>query len=155
MFSWVFSQVFTVGGVFRAEDSNTHRHLTEFVGLDLEMAFKFHYHEVVDTIGDMFTAIFRGLRDRFAKEIATVGQQFPAEPFKFLDPPLRLEFPEAVEMLAEAGVEMGDEDDLSTPAEKLLGRLVRAKYDTDFFILDKFPLAVRPFYTMPDPNNMK
>ena len=103
--------------MFRAEDSNTHRHLTEFVGLDLEMAFKFHYHEVVDTIGDMFTAtaIFWGLRDRFAKEIATVGQQFPAEPFKFLDPPLRLEFPEAVEMLKEAGVEMGDEDDLSTP----------------------------------------
>merc|ERR1711971_740389 len=146
-----FDKVFTVGGVFRAEDSNTHRHLTEFVGPDLEMAFKFHYHEEVDTIGDMFTAIFRGLRDRFAKEIATVGQQFPAEPFKFLDPPLRLEFPEAVEMLKEAGVEMGDEEDLSTPSEKLLGRLVKAKYDTDFFILDKFPLAVRPFYTMPDP----
>jgi aspartyl-tRNA synthetase len=32
--------------VFRAEDSNTHRHLTEFVGLDLEMAFQEHYHEV-------------------------------------------------------------------------------------------------------------
>ena len=27
------------------------------------------------------------------------------------------------------------------------------QYDTDFYILDKFPLAVRPFYTMPDPNN--
>ena len=146
--------MFTVGGVFRAEDSNTHRHLTEFVGLDLEMAFKHHYHEVVDTIGDMFTAIFRGLQERFSKEITTVCQQFPCEPFKFLDPPLRLEFPEAVEMLREAGVEMGDEDDLSTPAEKLLGRLVKAKYDTDFYILDKFPLAVRPFYTMPDPNNM-
>ena len=25
-------RVYTVGGVFRAEDSNTHRHLTEFVG---------------------------------------------------------------------------------------------------------------------------
>jgi len=146
-----FDKVFTVGGVFRAEDSNTHRHLTEFVGLDLEMAFKFHYHEVVDTIGDLFTMMFRGLRDKYSQEIATVSQQFPCEPFKFLDPPLRLEFPEAVEMLKEAGVEMGEEDDLSTPAEKLLGRLVRAKYDTDFFILDKFPLAVRPFYTMPCP----
>lgn len=41
-----FLQVFTIGAVFRAEDSNTHRHLTEFVGLDIEMAFKFHYHEV-------------------------------------------------------------------------------------------------------------
>jgi aspartyl/asparaginyl-tRNA synthetase len=50
--------------VFRAEDSNTHRHLTEFVGLDLEMAFSYHYHEVVDTIGDLFTQIFKGLAER-------------------------------------------------------------------------------------------
>merc|ERR1719318_453516 len=84
-----FEKVFTVGGVFRAEDSNTHRHLTEFVGLDLEMAFKFHYHEVVDTIGDLFTQMFRGLRDKYSQEIETVSQQFPCEPFKFLDPPLR------------------------------------------------------------------
>lgn len=59
-----FDKVFTVGAVFRAEDSNTHRHLTEFVGLDLEMAFKYHYHEVLNTIGDTFTEIFKGLRDQ-------------------------------------------------------------------------------------------
>jgi hypothetical protein len=34
-----------------------------------------------------------------------------------------------------------------------LGRIVKQKYDTDYFIIDKFPLALRPFYTMPDPNN--
>ncbi|KAL4712222.1 hypothetical protein ACJJTC_011083 [Scirpophaga incertulas] len=150
-----FDKVFTVGAVFRAEDSNTHRHLTEFVGLDLEMAFKHHYHEVVDTIGQTFTDMFRGLRDQYAAEIAAVGQQFQVEPFKFLDPPLKLEFPQAIQMLKEAGVTLGEEDDLSTPDEKLLGRLVKAKYDTDFYILDKYPLAVRPFYTMPDPNNPK
>lgn len=60
-----FDRVFTVGAVFRAEDSNTHRHLTEFVGLDLEMAFKYHYHEVMNTIGNLFTAIFKGLRDQY------------------------------------------------------------------------------------------
>ncbi|CAH0716842.1 unnamed protein product, partial [Brenthis ino] len=150
-----FDKVFTVGAVFRAEDSNTHRHLTEFVGLDLEMSFKHHYHEVLDTIAQTFTDMFRGLRDQFAAEIATVGQQYKVEPFKFLDPPLRLEFPQAIQLLKEAGVTVGEEDDLSTPDEKLLGRLVRAKYDTDFYILDKYPLAVRPFYTMPDPNNPK
>lgn len=150
-----FDKVFTIGAVFRAEDSNTHRHLTEFVGLDLEMAFKYHYHEVLHTIGDTFTQMFKGLRDRYADEIASVGQQFAVEPFKFLDPPLLLEFPAAVAMLREAGVNMGDEDDLSTPDEKLLGRLVRAKYDTDFYILDKYPLAIRPFYTMPDPKDSK
>lgn len=150
-----FDKVFTVGAVFRAEDSNTHRHLTEFVGLDLEMAFKYHYHEVLDTIGNTFTEIFKGLRDNYEREIKAVGQQYNVEPFKFLEPPLKLEYADAVAMLREAGVSMDDEEDLSTPSEKLLGRLVKAKYDTDFYILDKFPLAVRPFYTMPDPNNPK
>jgi aspartyl/asparaginyl-tRNA synthetase len=28
--------------------------------------------------------------------------------------------------------------------------LVKEKYNTDYYILDKFPLAIRPFYTMPD-----
>jgi len=150
-----FEKVYTIGAVFRAEDSNTHRHLTEFVGLDLEMAFDTHYHEVVDTIGNMFTHIFRGLRDRYAAEVKTVNAQYPAEPFAFLDPPLRLEYRQGLKMLREAGIDMGDEEDLSTPNEKLLGRLVKAKYDTDYFILDKYPLAIRPFYTMPDPSDPK
>ena len=72
--------------VFRAEDSNTHRHLTEFVGLDLEMTFNYHYHEVLEVIGDLFVNIFKGLQSMFAKEIEVVNKQFPAEPFKFLEP---------------------------------------------------------------------
>lgn len=150
-----FDKVFTVGAVFRAEDSNTHRHLTEFVGLDLEMSFKYHYHEVLDTIGNTFTEMFKGLRDAYAREIAAVGQQYNVEPFKFLDPPLKLRYAQGVQMLREAGIEMNDDEDLSTPNEKLLGRLVKSRYDTDFYILDKFPLAIRPFYTMPDPDNGK
>lgn len=39
----------------------------------------------------------------------------------------------------------------STPTERFLGELVKKKYETDYYILDKFPSAVRPFYTMPDP----
>ena len=150
-----FEKVFTIGPVFRAENSNTHRHLCEFVGLDMEMAFIHHYHEVIETIGNMFTKIFKGLQSQYKNEISIVSNQFPIEPFKFLDPPLRLEYREGVAMLREAGIEMEDDEDLSTPNEKFLGRLVRAKYDTDFYILDKYPLAVRPFYTMPDPKNPK
>ncbi|XP_014243758.1 aspartate--tRNA ligase, cytoplasmic [Cimex lectularius] len=150
-----FEKVFTVGAVFRAEDSNTHRHLTEFVGLDLEMSFKYHYHEVVHTIGNLFTEIFKGLQTRYSEHFEAIKTQYGLEPFKFLDPPLILEFPVAIQMLKEAGVTLGEEEDLSTADEKLLGRLVKAKYDTDFYILDKFPLAVRPFYTMPDPLNPK
>lgn len=148
-----FDRVFTVGAVFRAEDSNTHRHLTEFVGLDLEMAFKYHYHEVLDTIANSLTEMFREMSVKYAADIEAVGKQYRVEPFRFLDPPLRLNYSQGVEMLREVGIEMDDEEDLSTPNEKLLGRLVKAKYDTDFYVLDKFPLAIRPFYTMPDPSN--
>ncbi|VDN04407.1 unnamed protein product [Thelazia callipaeda] len=150
-----FDKVFTIGAVFRAEDSNTHRHLTEFVGLDVEMAFKFHYHEVVETIGAVFVDIFKGLQSNFQHEIETVGKQYPCEPFQFIEPTLILKYPAAVKLLQENGVEIGDEDDLSTPVEKFLGRLVKEKYHTDFYVLDRYPLAVRPFYTMPDANDSK
>lgn len=150
-----FDKVFTVGAVFRAEDSNTHRHLTEFVGLDLELAIKYHYHEVVELIGDLFTQIFKGLEANFAEEIEIVRKQFPSEPFQYLEPALRLEYCEAVQMLNDNGVVMNDDEDLTTANEKFLGKLVKEKYGTDFFMLDKYPLAVRPFYTMPDPNNKK
>lgn len=60
----VFFPSIIIISVFRAEDSNTHRHLTEFVGLDLEMAFHSHYHEVLDTIGSVLTEVFRGLQNQ-------------------------------------------------------------------------------------------
>ena len=41
----------------------------------------------------------------------------------------------------------------STENEKRLGRLIKIKYDTDYYIIDKFPMALRPFYTMPDPED--
>jgi aspartyl-tRNA synthetase len=67
-----FERVFEIAPVFRAENSFTHRHLTEFVGLDLEMAFEEHYHEVLELIEEMFMFIFRGFQRRYAKEIEAV-----------------------------------------------------------------------------------
>ncbi|KAM9896441.1 hypothetical protein OXX79_007473, partial [Metschnikowia pulcherrima] len=150
-----FERVFEIAPVFRAENSNTHRHMTEFVGLDLEMSFEEHYHEVMETLQDLFVFIFSELKQRYAAEIATVRKQFPVDEFKLPadGKMVRLHFKEGVAMLREAGKEIDDFEDLSTENEKLLGKLVREKYDTDFYILDKFPLAIRPFYTMPCPED--
>lgn len=43
-----FERVYEIGPVFRAENSNTHRHLCEFTGLDFEMAIYEHYYEVLE-----------------------------------------------------------------------------------------------------------
>ena len=147
-----FEKVFEIGPVFRAENSNTHRHMTEFTGLDMEMAFEEHYHEVLDVLSDLFVFIFTELKKRFSKEIEIVRKQYPVEDFKLPadGKMVRIQYKEGIQMLKDAGKEIGDFDDLSTENEKFLGKLVREKYDTDFYILDKFPLAIRPFYTMPD-----
>ncbi|GLT54772.1 hypothetical protein SLA2020_279420 [Shorea laevis] len=49
----------------------------------------------------------------------------------------------------DAGVDVDPFGDLNTVAERKLGQLVLEKYDTEFYILHRYPLAVRPFYTMP------
>lgn len=46
----------------RAENSNTHRHLCEFTGLDLEMEINEHYNEVLDLIDRLFVYMFNGLK---------------------------------------------------------------------------------------------
>eukprot|EP01120_Amphizonella_sp_Union-15-10_P008018 TRINITY_DN279_c0_g1_i2.p1 TRINITY_DN279_c0_g1~~TRINITY_DN279_c0_g1_i2.p1 ORF type:complete len:641 (-),score=129.09 TRINITY_DN279_c0_g1_i2:66-1988(-) len=146
-------RVFEIGPVFRAENSNTHRHLCEFVGLDLEMQIDNHYSEVLELLGGLFVYIFKGLEKTFQAEFQIINNQFPFEPLKYLEPTLVLKFPEAVELVRGSGGTINDFEDLSTTNERLLGKLVREKYNTDFFILDKFPLAARPFYTMPDPDD--
>ena len=67
-------RVFEIGPVFRAEKSYTNRHMTEFVGMDLEMAIKEHYFEILEMIGNMFYYIFRGLSTRFKVLLDTIGE---------------------------------------------------------------------------------
>mmetsp|Transcript_6559 Transcript_6559/g.19889 ORF Transcript_6559/g.19889 Transcript_6559/m.19889 type:complete len:579 (-) Transcript_6559:1935-3671(-) len=150
-------RVFEVGPVFRAEHSYTHRHLTEFTGLDFEMAINEHYMEIVKLIDRLFTCIFDGLNERYADELAAVNAQYPFEAFKHrpAGENLVLTYPEGVALLRENGVEMGDFEDLSTETERRLGQLVKEKYGVDFFIMTEYPSAVRPFYTMQSPNDSR
>ena len=143
-----FERVFEIGPVFRAENSNTHRHLCEFTGLDGEMEIKQHYFEVLDVIGNLFNHMFKGLETRFAEQLKAVNGQYPFEPFKFLETPLKLTFEEGVALLKENGIDQNVHEDLDTPTEKALGKLVKEKYNTDFYILHRYPEEARPFYTM-------
>ncbi|CAI5469773.1 unnamed protein product [Closterium sp. Yama58-4] len=168
------ARVFEIGPVFRAEDSFTHRHLCEFTGMDFEMEIKEHYSEegeceftgmdfemeikehyseIMDVINDLFVHIFDGLNTRCAKELAAINQQYPFEPLKYTKEGVRITFPEGLAMLKEAGFEVDAFGDINTEQEKKLGELVKQKYGVDFYIMHRYPLAVRPFYTMPCPDD--
>lgn len=148
-----FERVFEIGPVFRAENSNTRRHLCEFTGLDLEMAINEHYDEVLDVLGDMFVHIFDGLKDKCGRELQRIKEQHGFDDLAYPKKTLKIDFATGCRLLREAGIDQGDLDDLSTENEKKLGDIVKEKFGTDFYIMDKYPLSVRPFYTMPDPSN--
>jgi aspartyl-tRNA synthetase len=145
-------KVYEIGAVFRAENSMTSRHLCEFTGLDFEMEIKEHYFEVLDVIGELFYHIFEGLNKNYKKEIETVNSQYPFEPLVYSKEALKLDFKEGCKLLEENGYHQSINDDLDTENEKQLGRLVKEKYNTDFYILYGYPKSARPFYTMPDPH---
>ena len=59
----------------RAENSNTHRHLCEFTGLDFEMAIHEHYFELLDVIEHLFVNIFEGLNARYSELLPTFSAE--------------------------------------------------------------------------------
>ncbi|MCJ1228868.1 hypothetical protein MMC12_005531 [Toensbergia leucococca] len=162
-------RVCEIGPVFRAEKSNTHRHVAEFTGLDFEMVIKNHYHEVLSFGESLMIHILRSLQTnpKYTALISTIEKTYPgAGNFKLPpgDTTLRLTFAEAVDLLNEAGIlneageKCGPYDDFSTRQEKALGAIILQKHNTDFYTIDAFPLSLRPFYTHPsspleDPNS--
>ncbi|KAM4065089.1 tRNA synthetases class II (D, K and n) domain-containing protein [Hirsutella rhossiliensis] len=154
-------RVYCIGPVFRAENSNTPRHMTEFTGLDLEMEIEDSYHEVLEMLEGVLLYIFRGLAERCAHQVALIRAVYPSEEFLLPAPgkEVRLTFAEGQALLRAEGPEayrnVSDDEDMSTPQEKALGALIRQKYGTDFYVLDKFPEGARPFYALEDPGNTK
>ena len=148
-----FKRVYEIGPVFRAENSFTSRHLCEFTGLDIEMEIKEHFFEVLDVLGELFYFIFKGLNERYAKELEIVNNQYPFEPLVLTPEVLKLPWSEGIKLLTENGFKQDINEDLDTENEKALGKLVKDKYKTDFYILYGYPKSARPFYTMPDPKD--
>jgi aspartyl-tRNA synthetase len=91
------------------------------MGLDLEMTIEEHYHEVMELLDSLFLSIFRGLREKYANEIAIVGKQFPADEFKWREGPegtLKLTFRQAIDILVEDGVPRETLDDIECAMTK-------------------------------------
>jgi aspartyl/asparaginyl-tRNA synthetase len=110
-----FQKVMEIGPVFRAENSNTARHLTEFTGLDLEMEFQENYHEVMGLLEDLMLFIFKELNARYRKETDLIRGVYHVDDFKLPESGKvpRIPFQEGIKMLRDAGEELGDYDDLT------------------------------------------
>lgn len=144
-----FDRVYEIARYFRAEKSDTVRHLSEITGIDLEMSFIEDEEEVMALIEGLMHAIWTRVADEHAAELETLGVTVP-EPKR---PFLRLTYDDALAKLAEAGMELEWGHDLGTDQEKKLGQALAAD-GHDFYFITKWPLALKPFYCMPDEPTM-
>jgi aspartyl-tRNA synthetase len=146
-----FKRVFEIGPVFRAENCISHRHLCEFIGLDVEMALTTgkDYYELINMLWNILSYIFDNLKTKYAEQLNYVKTVHKYDDLIYSKEPLIVNFKDGVKYLQDAGFKQDLHSDLSTENEKQLGRIIKQKYGYDIFVLDKYPTSVRPFYTMP------
>ncbi|KAJ5240640.1 uncharacterized protein N7469_002231 [Penicillium citrinum] len=114
-----FGRVYGIEGVFRAEDSNTHHHLTEYTELDIEIVTKVHDHEMLEVLDEILKDFFLRLHHDYCQDIEIVHET------------PNLKFSDAVQLLDssgrcdEDGGELKGHEDLNTRDEIRLGQLVK------------------------------
>ncbi|NIM47432.1 MAG: aspartate--tRNA(Asn) ligase [Candidatus Aenigmarchaeota archaeon] len=139
-----FDKIFDLGPNWRAEKSHTTFHLCEHRGLAPEISFIINE---TDTMRLEEQVIVEGVefvlkKCKYELEILNKKITVPKTPF----PELR--FPEIYKILRKLGFKIKEGDDLNREAENLLAEYVREEYDSDFFFINRFPFAIKPFYVM-------
>ncbi len=148
----VNERVFAIMPFFRAENSNTPRHLTEGKQFEFEMGFFSHWHEILDVQEACLKFMISYLRTHCAKEIEILGDQLVLAPTDIPFP--RLTFKEAQELyLQRTGIDERTENDLSPAAEKELCKYARETHGTDFIFIIDWQTSKRPFYAYPTDGN--
>ena len=136
-------RVFEIGPAFRAEQSNTNRHVTEFISFDGEMSWIENEEEVMAMIEEVIDHVLRGLKERGAKQLEVLGKEInvPARPYPILT------YSECLSIVQEAGLPLKEGDDLGTEGEKIVGERMAEK-GCDLYFIAEYPEEAKPFYIM-------
>ena len=136
-------RVYEVGQAFRAEQSNTNRHVTEFVSFDGEMSWISSQEDVMRTMEEIVDRVLRGLNERGARQLAVLGREIPVPPRPY---PV-LTYSECLAIAQGAGLPLKEGDDLGTEGEKAVGEAMAAK-GQDLYFIAEYPEEAKPFYIM-------
>ncbi|MCL2497689.1 MAG: aspartate--tRNA(Asn) ligase [Symbiobacteriaceae bacterium] len=141
-------RVYEVGYAYRAEQSNTSRHLSEFLSLDIEMGFIQGLEDVLQVQEELLRFLMVHLQEHCAAELALFNVTLPTVGHI---PRLRLKEIAAI-LQKEYGKELA-ELDLDSEGERLIGEYVKKKYDSDFLFATHYGRANRAMYTQPSPDD--
>jgi aspartyl-tRNA synthetase len=141
-----FERVFEIGPVFRAEKHHTIRHLCEYTSIDFEISFIDNQRDVMKVLQDAITFALERVQKEKAESLEELNAEIDPQPKEW---PI-ITIPESNEILESEGKELDLYDDLDAEAEKIIGKYVKDKWNSDFVFVDLYPWDVRPFYTMKD-----
>ncbi|MDG7035951.1 MAG: aspartate--tRNA(Asn) ligase [Nitrososphaerota archaeon] len=129
--------VFEIAHYFRAEKSNTVRHLSEFLSMDMEAAL-YTKEDAMALLEEIVRKIYEEISSRGLVAIRIDEEaEFP-----------RYSYRELIEFLKSRGYEIKVGDDLTTEHLREFG-----KEQDGFYFIVNWPLSIKPFYTMPSPQD--
>ncbi len=146
----VFERVYEVGPVFRAEPSDTARHLAEYVSLDVELGFVESHRTVMGVLRDVIAGMIEEVVERQPAELELLDVTVPDVPATI---PV-VHFADAMAMIGAAlGEDLSEEPDLAPAHERWLGEWAAREHRSEFVFVEGYPMVKRPFYTHPEPSD--
>ena len=143
-------RVFEIAPVFRAENSNTYRHATEYTCFDVEFAYINSFNDVMDLEEDLLIAGLKKVKEKYESEINELFNTeviIPTKPFP------RIKLNDLYKELHERyNYEIPSEDvgDMNSETEKLTSKFALEKYGHEFIFVTDFSKTKRAFYHMRD-----
>lgn len=151
-----FGKIYTFGPSFRAENSNTPRHVAEFWHIEPEIAFA-DLHDVIRLAEDMFVYIIKDVLSSCREELEFFQAHFEDGLIEKLEKAVSedfgvLDYTEAIRILKESGekfnysVEWGC--DLQTEHERYI---VEKVFNKPVFVIN-YPKDIKAFYMKQNPD---
>ncbi len=144
------AQVYTFGPTFRAENSNTPRHLAEFWMIEPEMAF-FDIIDDMDLAEDFLKSLIRYALENCADDLDFLNKMYDNELIERLKTIVdstfvRLTYTEAVKILESSGQDFEFPVGWGTDLQSEHERYLVEKYFTKPVILTDYPKEIKAFY---------
>ncbi len=145
----VFERVYEVGPVFRAEPSDTARHLAEYASLDAELGFITDHFDVMPVCRDAVAGMTDFVGERAGAAMRLLGASLPSVPAQIP----HIHFAEAMTLISRAtGEDVTGEPDLAPAHERWLCEWSVREHGSELLFVTGYPMASKPFYTHPDPS---
>ena len=129
-------RVYEIANFYRAENSHTGRHLTEFASVDIEAAFM-DYTDVMDVLEKIIVNTYAYVSEKCTTELKLldVQMQIPKAPFE------RVTYSSLLDELRAKGEDLKFGDDLQDAHLRTAGKI-----HPGFYFLTDWPLKLKPFY---------